>query len=284
MKIKMVSYFVGNDQKYLIYTNICSELNKKYCDLYDYEYQIDYIDKQVVTDYFGMDYPGNVIFYKNKFIKDQLDKQDCDYLVFIDADAAVSKPTIKIEDLIDNQHELFLSRGNDKIQHIHSLITSYQKIQDMLKRSQTEQKYLEKHNYDEILKEYDLYADFERLSIGYILFNEGLYVIKNTERTRKFFEEACFIQNNYFYDTYPKTEITLEGRSVGIMLMQQRYKNIYTYMFDQAQGGVANSYETRYDVEKTFVIHNYGQALNLDQKIDYVESLKTNKWWKDILK
>ena len=44
------------------------------------------------------------VAYKMKFIMDHLNKQDCDYLVWIDADAAISKPTIKIEDLIDDKH------------------------------------------------------------------------------------------------------------------------------------------------------------------------------------
>lgn len=53
---------------------------------------------------------------------------------------------------------------------------------------------------------------------------------------------------------------------MGIMFMQNRYKDCYTFMFDQAQGGIANAFETKYDVEKTFILHNYGEALNLEQK------------------
>lgn len=92
------------------------------------------------------------------------------------------------------------------MQHISSLMRISDRLQNIFYRSQYEQPpYIERHNYTEILKEYNLYPDFERLSIGYELYNEGFMVIKNTVKMRKFFEETCYLLKVYFYDTYPKT-------------------------------------------------------------------------------
>lgn len=284
MKIKLVSYFVdGGNQKYLKLSKLCEEVNKRYCNLYNYDIQFDYYDKQKIINHYGTETKYCLIDYKVPFMSEQLNKQDCDYLVFVDADAAINKPTIKIEDLIDNQHELFLSRGNEKVLQINCIVNIANKLNQIFQRERTEN-YLTKNYYDQtIMKQYDLYKDFERLSIGYVLWNEGFCVIKNTPNMRKYFEQCTEVQKRFFIDTDPESGMTQDGRAMIFMLCQKRYKDLYTFLPEFAQGGLANSYQTHFDIQKTFVLHNYGQALNLDQKIECVQSLKHNKWWNKVL-
>ena len=282
MKIKLASFFIDlGNQKFNKMGKLCEEINKKYCELHNYELNFDYIDKQVLINLYGQCTGKEMSYYKITYIKEKLNKQDCDYLVLLDGDATISNPNIKIEDLIDDKHQLFLSRGTQKVLQINCLVNIAQKLNQIFQREQSEH-YVTKNYYDQvIMKQYDLYGDFNRLSNEYIMLNEGFMIIKNTPTMRKFWEECEYLELNYMLDRDPKGVMVTDGSSIDFMLIQKRYKDLFTFMYDQAQGGLANSYETAYDVEKTFILHNYGQALTTDQKIDWIQSLKTNKWWKE---
>lgn len=285
MKIKLVSYFVdGGNQKQLILRKKCEELDREYCKLRGYDIQFKYYTPKEMEDFYGTCTHKEMVAWRVHFINQQLAKNDCDYLAVLDADATISNPNIKIEDLIDDTHEFFLSRGNDKVYQINCLVNIANKLNQIFERERTEH-YLTKNYYDQvIMNQYDMFRDFERLSLGYLFNNEGFIIIKNTPIMKEFWKECEEVELKYFMDSDPKSGIFPDGRSFMFLLHQKKYKSLYAFMPEIAQGGVANSFETNYNVDKTFALHNYGQALNIDQKIERVQSLKNNKWWKEILK
>lgn len=285
MKIKVVAFFVDcGNQKYLKLCKACEEVDREYCKLHGYDLEFTYLKKQDVIDFFGGREDVVIEHYKIPFIKQQLDKQDADYVVVLDTDATISKPTIKIEDLVDDKHDMFLSRGNEKVLQINLLVEVYNKIHQILQREQTEH-YLVNNYYDQtIMKEYDFFRLFEWLSMGYLQHNEGFMIFKNTQLMRDFWSD-CRKYQEIFINM--NKDIVNEGKDCRVIkftLLQDKYKDIFTFMPEFAQGGLANAFETHYDEDKTFVVHNFGSAMTLDQKINFVESLKTNKWWKEILK
>lgn len=266
-KIKIVQYFIGDNQKYLHLCDIVKQLNVKYCSIHGYEYQFLFLLKPNI----------DVIIFKMKYIYEQLLKQDCDYLVFLDADAAVSKPTVKIEELVDFQHELFLSRNNQRYGIINVMVNLYNKLTKKI-NDRTGMETLEIDSFGE-----DIYGECQQLSLSNIHHNEGLYIVKNTPMMRQFFKDCVQFSNFYTGNTIKSSQGT-DGRTIQYLLQLKKYNSIYTYTPNYTQGGIACSFEFKYDEDKTFVLHNYGYALNIDQKIDQFEQLKNNKWWKEILK
>lgn len=279
--MKIVQYNFGYDSKYMQLCKLSEQINKKYCQLHRYDYQFDYLDEQIVKDLYGGFNWNLAALYKLNYMYDILMKDDCDYLVTLDADAAINKPQIKLEDLIDDQHDLFLSRGNEKIWVINILQQLNQNIVDLF---QNHRDYLTNYNYEDMIeKNYNFYELCEIMSVGSVFFNEGFFIVKNTPLMKEYFKDCMNLIQYYTHRTIPRGKCP-EGLIMCFLFKQQKYKDCYTFMYDQAQGGLANGFEQHYDQDKTFVVHNYGQALTLDQKIDQFKKIKENKWWKDILK
>lgn len=115
MKCKIIQYLVGNDPKYLELAKECEKVNRTYAEHYGYDFVFEYMNGDKVKEQYGKCTSKEIIAYKIKFMYDHLMKNDCDVLMFVDADAAISKPQIKIEDLIDEEHEIYLSRGNERV-------------------------------------------------------------------------------------------------------------------------------------------------------------------------
>lgn len=269
MKIKVASYFVNlGKQKYTELSKLCEQLDKKYCFLHNYDFQFLYLENK------EMDIV-DCLYYKLQFIYQQLMKNDCDYLVYLDADATISNPNIKIEDLIDNQHQLFLSRGNDRIGEIMALNTIF----NALKQKMNTDNFINSSIDNICTLDINVRSACEHIYLN-ISHNEGLYIVKNTPLMKQFWKNCINLAQlkrqtiGYYSD----------GRIVCIALNMKKYNDKYTHLYDQAQGGVANVFETHYDVDKTFVLHNYGDAMTIDQKIEWIKSLKYNKWWNEYFK
>ena len=269
MKIKLISYLISTDQKWKQIFKVASEINTKYCELYNYNYQFKLMDE---SKWDSVTRDAKLI-YKISFMYNHLLMNDCDYLVFIDADAAISKPTIKIEDLIDDKYELFLSKGNDRVGTLNLLSNLFNKLVPVLS---SRDKALTMNFDQEFRKQF--YEECEFLSLDNIPFNEGFIIIKNTETMKEYFND-CLKMLNYTLNTVNKSG-SPDGRAMNFVLQLKKYNSLYTFMYDQVQSTVVNSYQFAYDIDKTFILHNYGYGFNSDQRIGLLKELKNNKWWK----
>lgn len=181
--------------------------------------------------------------------------------------------------MIDNKHDFFLSRGNDLWLQQMIFNNIYDKLHTLIFR---DNRYYNEFFDEPLLREYDLFKYFEAYSSSCVQFNEGLYIIKNSPIMHQLLEQSWAVVRAYFLDCAWESYSAPDGRAIRFLLLQNRYQGIYTYLFDQAQAGVANYGKTCYDVQKCFVMHNWGDATTLDQKIYLLNQLKKNKWWKPI--
>lgn len=276
MKVKIIQLFVGEDQKYLQLCKEVEKVNRKYAELYNYEYVFEYRSMDVVKESYGACTHREVYIYKNKFMYQHLLKDDCDILVFIDADAAVSKPQIKIEDLIDDQHEIFLSRANERVcQLIH-----LQNIKKGMDRIFKKPEQLFNEWWETIIARENLYTDLQWMSLGYISANGGFYIIKNTENMKALFKD-CMTAQELLVDTI-YTAKGEDERALDLCLLKRKYNHLYTFMYDKAQGARASNFEGEYNEDETFILHQYGLATTKDQKIVEVKCLLNNKNWEKI--
>ena len=192
MNIKICQYFVGKDEKYLELCHEVKKINKKYAEIQGYAYEFEYTDEDVIKTYYdGECTYKEILAYKLHFVYNNLMFGDYDLIVFLDADAAISNPTMKIEDLIDNKHELFLSRGNE----ITCQLVELKRIKNSINNLYIQKEILYNKYWDEIVKQYPtLYRDFEWMSVGNILFNAGFIIVKNTKKMKELFEDSLKIQ------------------------------------------------------------------------------------------
>ena len=274
--IKIVQYYVGNDPEYLKLCDASITVNSKYAQAHGYKYSFQMVPEQKLINYYGSVTYQKIIAYKIKLIYDHLMMQDKDVVVFIDADAAVSKATMKIEDLLDDKHEIYLSRGNQKLLQAMLLINAKQKLNQLFSTTDVTNMY-----YEQIMKKYGFFFQFEWLSIGGLMLNGGFIVVKNTPLMRDLFADALSFQH-LLMDTVYKSK-TQDERALGLAILKGKYFDKYTFMYQQAQGGKFNSYGTKYDEEKTFILHNYGKATAMHEKIAAIYNLLNNKWWSQII-
>ena len=100
---------------------------------------------------------------------------------------------------------------------------------------------------------------------------------------QELFKQSYELEKKYFLHCAWKSYSAPDGWSLRFLLLMNKYQGVYKFMYDQAQAGVANYTRTKYDVEKCFIEHNWGDATNMEQKIYLLQQLKTNKWWSQLL-
>ena len=103
MTIKIIQYYTSNLQ----YAITSEKINKEYCNKYGFEYfsQTDNDTIRNTSD------NRAVQWYKIKFIQQQLEESNVDYIMFMDADAIFVKPEVDIRTIIENypDKELIIS-------------------------------------------------------------------------------------------------------------------------------------------------------------------------------
>lgn len=276
MKLKIVQFYCGNDPTYQELIKVVSELNSKYCEKQGYEYSFDHIERQDVDNYINTNnFRWCINAYKFKVINKHLNENDCDYLVFMDADAVVSNPTIKIENLIDNQHHIFFSRSDSKHDQQLHMVDLAQKMNVIFQK-----KLLVTNYFDEFTDGFYLFHNFERLMVGYLFMNEGFMVIKNDNLMKDFFKDADALVP-YFNDLKFNT-MTTDGRIIHFLTLRNKYRDSWKFMYDYAQGSHASSNEAKYDEDRTFILHDY-QIQSFDERLNNIKQLKNNKWWNKVL-
>ena len=114
MKIAILEY---DSRDNLEFINEMIALNKKYCNLYNYDFIFDKFNPdEVHHDWEDLAINGTdkdifklkIYYHRYELFKKYIDNYD--YLVSFDSDICVNNPLIKIEDLIDNEHDIFIAQ------------------------------------------------------------------------------------------------------------------------------------------------------------------------------
>ena len=276
MKIKLVQYSIGGTDAHKQICDLAKEINSKYCQLHNYDYHFYDIERQEVSKVINTqgDDRLDALTYRTIFLYNQLMKQDCDYLVYLDTDAIVNKPIIKIEDLIDEQHELFISRFDCRNELAKALSYLYNNLTFLYHHQQI----LLKEYPDVILQKLDIFRVFESFYYGHLVWNEGFLIIKNSEMMRQFYEKAINLTSELI-DLQPSF-LPTDSKVFGLLTLKEKYNKKYTYLNDFSQGGYNSQFEARYNEQKSFILHDY-LINDRIERIEHIKQLKKNKWWKE---
>ena len=274
-RFKIIQYNVRIDPKYDQINKQSQQLITRYAAMHQYNFYKEQVGVQKIKQMYGGSSVKQIFKYKIFFIKQMLDKSNQDYLVFIDNDAFINKPQIKFEDMIDDTHQLFLSRGN-------GMFDQNKLFKDLIKRLNKLDKNRLLHEYiSQSIIDQSLFCQFQTLSYGSIMFNEGFIIIKNTQNMKQFFKDAVKLMDLYLLHTVGRSCMTEDGRVIAYMVRHQKYNKLYTYLPDYAQNGVLHWERTRFNPETSFLMHNYGDYFTLDKKMHYLKYAKNSHWWNE---
>jgi len=98
MRVTIVQFYTDN----VSYGKFSEAINKKYCGSHGYSYFVENNTqklKQLAED-------RAFTWIKPKIILEELEKNECDYVLFMDIDAIVCDHSIKIEDFIDENFDI----------------------------------------------------------------------------------------------------------------------------------------------------------------------------------
>lgn len=287
--------YAGDYTKIVEYYNL---LVKKYCQIHNYKFQfreiedtdLEDINNQLTDDWYLTDNStinkktNLIILYKIKYIKEVLNRLEDKYVVFFDTDAIPSNPNIKLEMLIDNQHEFFVSPGNkyadyitatnDLIPEFINLIKNAEGILDIFLHNpvQYNNKILTEKNIN-------ILAKFEQFIKIFSGFNEGFIIVKNTEKMRKLFELMC---NNYNLSIHRNFNSGTDGHLFSYFLSSNYFYSSLKYMDFNCMGHHFGYGPYRYDENKTFLLHD-SDIISMYDRTKLFEIMTHNKWWTPIL-
>lgn len=319
-KFKIVSYFkkqlnndiqrgslhvknIDNSDMYESLTYIFKDLTNIYCNIHNYDFIFKEIDDNDLT--FIIDNKKkwsflstlsenqetfeNIVLYKLLLVKNELLKNDSEYVAFFDSDALISNPNISLDEFIDNDHEIWLSLGNheyDVRQAYNDLLNTVQNIvndKDKLNRIISSDL---KSGYDSLLKDnnIDLNDLFKSMSSLIGKFNEGFFIVKNTKNMKKLFSLICdHLYLSYNSYTYKNIRYTSEGYLLQYFLNSPKFYNKFSYMKPFSQGHILGAFTGKYNEERSFIQHNYS-VMKIEDRLKFAQKLKMNKWWKPFLK
>lgn len=102
MNILIAQFWTNN----LSYSQYTKSINEKYCDEKGYGYFIESNDFKIKSELNGRSFT----WYKPKFLLNVLDEKNPDYILFLDADAIVCNNNYKIEEFIDENYDIVVTR------------------------------------------------------------------------------------------------------------------------------------------------------------------------------
>lgn len=279
MKIKIGQYYIGNDKDYLELYNLTSEYNKKYCNIHGYKFTSLKLDK--IDCYEGYDERWTNILYKLQFIYDNLNS-DCDWLVFFDSDLMVVNPGVKIENLIDESYSFFYTRGNgqfDLTKRNNELVSNLNKVfQNEEYRKLFYRNFVEFNEVYKNKERFDFKHEMWYYTIASNYINEGFFIIKNDKLMKDFFRDAISLIP-YFNGDF---NAGIDGTIINFLLNNRKYKNAEMMLPDWIQQHVIGQNENRFNIEKCFLMHNYG-CISINDRILIFKQLTSNKYWKSYL-
>lgn len=307
-KFKIISYvnypkydfkhFGNIDVKKNEYEVIVSYYNflvPKYCQMHDYAFEFREITEDKLSHiinqlkiYEDLDNTNislmmsALALYKFQYINEVLNRDEDEYIVFLDIDALPSNPNIKLQSFIDDKHDLFLTPANN-LYHVlninNKLIPEFNNIlqnNSIIKETLSGDKKLYLNNkFNELLNQLKTFL--------FTATNEGFIIIKNTEKMKKLFNFIC----NNFHLSIIRNKAALfdqgaEGKILSFFIENNYFYKNFTYMNSSSMGHYYGFDEHKYDENKHFILHNYS-VMSKEDCIKCLEIMKHNKWWKPIL-
>lgn len=254
---------------------LTSAINKKYCELNGYHYQFDILNKSVLDNFIddeifhlASDWHLSCI-YKYKCLLDKLEKSADDYIVYVEYDACFCNDFLRLENYIDGEHDIFYSRCNWSFD-VNYWIDNLNKLISEINRRQHDIFNYDK--YSATLLSEDIQSRlvfFRNIFLG----NEGFYIFKNSEISKKFLK-AVIKYAPLFYD-HTKFMCT-ETQVVQCVMSKDVFTPHIKVLPPQTQGHIWGN-SNRYDEDECLICHN--SSIAKDTLYRFLQTIANNKYW-----
>lgn len=284
-KFKVCTYHIKFNNPEPIYENIfnlSSKINKKYCELNGYEYTNSLFDESVLKDFLTDDFLKidkkwtKACVYKYQYILDVLNTSENDYIVYVEYDACFCNTMKKLEEYIDSEYSIFYSRCNWSWDIMH-YVTCYNNMGKFLE--QNKNKLFNFYTCSDVLVSKEIKGILQILSHPTFL-NEGFYIFKNNEISRKFLK-SIIKYSELFYDDDYEHGYCAEGSVIGKLTSLPCFYNHLKCLPPKTQGHIYGG-SNAYNEDECLICHNS----SIDKNILYqqLEEISKNKYWKTIFK
>lgn len=279
MKIAVVKYDTReNDEN----VNLANKIDENYCKLQNYDYifdlykpnEMNYDWEEFINDEKDLFF-SKICYHKLELIEKYINN-DYDYVVMIDSDACINNPFIRIQDLIDNEHDFFISQDCQMAAWCGHLIPIGDTIREYGEKRGT---YYSPIPYETIKNDIIVYGRSVYDHLNYIVtnpngINTGFIIIKSSDIMKDFIKN-CKKYFILFQDAFH------DQGCIGFLLNHRKYKNTFKILSIDLQGNpfITDAYLFKYDEDKTFICHFYGHSSEKEKVKGFLNQVQHNKWW-----
>lgn len=283
-KFKVCTYHIKFDNPDPIYEkifNLSSKINKKYCELNGYEYINNLFNESVLKNFLTDDFLkidkkwAKACLYKYQYLLDVLNSSENDFIVYVEYDACFCNTIKKLEEYIDSEHSIFYSRCNWSYD-IMRYLKCFNQMGTFL--SENKNKLFDFYTCSDVLVSNEIKNMLQLLSHPTFL-NEGFYIFKNDDVSRKFLK-YIIDYSPLFSDDNCDSPWAAEGQVIGKLTSLPCFYNHLKLLPPKTQGHIYGG-SNRYDDDECLICHNSSIDKNiLYQKMDEISK---NKYWKNSL-
>ena len=278
LSFKVCTYhikFDDSDQIYEKIFNLTSKINKKYCELNNYSYvstlyNENIFDHLIDDEIFKIDRKWDkACIFKYKYLLDILNTSNEDYIVYVEYDACFCNTIKKLEDYVDDYHSIFCSRCNWTYD-VQKWIKDFIKMLNFIKDN--ENKILNFDTCSDILASKELLENFVLLN-SYFLSNEGFYIFKNNEISKKFLK-AVVKYSPLFYDNLKN--YCVETQTVQFIMKKDLFRPYLKVLPPKTQGHIRGE-SNKFNEDECLVCHN--SSIDKNILYQFLISILKNKYW-----
>lgn len=249
-------------------TSLSKEINRWYAVLNGFDYRFEAFTEGVPF----------LEAMRHKFIFALKHIDDCDYLCYIDTDAAFSNPNRSLLELVDQGHEVFIGQDSGVVGNTIFTVNVAEVIQAYLK--QTGQPYI--RDFSGFCREVKGQLQFDILSkLGTVFsnphgLNAGFMVFRSTERVKA-------LLNDVLRHISLFGDVKHDQDCISLLLQRDEYRDMLKVLPPDTQGNSALTMqpEFAYDEDRSFINHIYGWPMN--EKLIGLLKVRHNRWWSDAL-
>lgn len=277
--------------------SLFKELTQKYCDIHNYDFVFKDITANDLMPIIENKKKYNVIFqentdreiwnnislYKILMTRNELLKNDSEYVVFFDSDMFVSNPNISLDEFIDDNYEFWMSQGNNRYDFPHLLNDLIKCINLVVNDKEIiEEIIFDKKNGLNLFKNKfntNFIQTYKMFYFHLKAFNAACFIVKNTEDMKHFFNMLC---DNFYIVNLNDSILANDEFLISTFINSSKIFNKAKYLPFSMIGHVLGIGEFKYDEERSFAQHNYA-CVSIKDRLNLARLIKQNKWWKGFL-
>ena len=272
MNIAFLQFSNKSNEQYTKLTKLSKEINSKYCEINHYHYIYEEIDSSIKEH--------DMYFHKFEMILKYIDQYD--YIVWCDIDAIPINPNKTIESILDNKHEIFISK--DVAIRDQTKFLKYIFIMLELQLTNSHSVYLpDLKNFFNFMKDKQGLPAFNfiwQIACNPHGFCNGFFILKSTQIVKNIIQN-CLNSKKLFKNIIQATVYDQDA----FCLFLQPHENIIQIYSPKFHGNMQYletniKDEFSYDEENNFICHMY--SLSIENRIKGLELIKNNKFWKPI--